>query len=114
MSWRSALIMAWCRFPAEMQQTDVDAGVLSLPELQDRLEKALEPFNYTKPAIARITGEQHLFLAGCLRPVEAGPGGDASSYRCGVDDAGSRGGLSRGGIEHREQKYLTATHGQRN
>src|SRR5262249_31141821 len=33
--------------PADMQKTGVDAGVLNLSDLQERLEKALEPFNYT-------------------------------------------------------------------
>ena len=50
--------------PAEMQKTGVDAGVLSLPELKERIEKALEPFNYAKPAIARITGNNIYFAPG--------------------------------------------------
>src|SRR5271169_950672 len=48
--------------PADMQRNGFDAGVLSLPELQARLEKALEPFNLGKPAIARIAGNQ-VYLA---------------------------------------------------
>lgn len=50
--------------PAEMQKTGVDAGVLSLPELKERIEKTLEPFNYAKPAIARITGNDIYFAPG--------------------------------------------------
>jgi predicted AlkP superfamily pyrophosphatase or phosphodiesterase len=50
--------------PEDMQKTGADAGVLHLPELQDRIEKALEPFNYAKPAIARITGSDIYFASG--------------------------------------------------
>jgi predicted AlkP superfamily pyrophosphatase or phosphodiesterase len=34
---------------------------LHLAELQDRIEKALEPFNFPKPAIARINGSDLYF-----------------------------------------------------
>jgi predicted AlkP superfamily pyrophosphatase or phosphodiesterase len=50
--------------PEDMQQTGADAGVLHLPEVQERIEKALEPFNYAKPAIARITGSDIYFVPG--------------------------------------------------
>ena len=50
--------------PADMAKTGVDAGVLSLPELKERIEKALEPFNYAKPAIARIAGNDIYFAPG--------------------------------------------------
>jgi predicted AlkP superfamily pyrophosphatase or phosphodiesterase len=50
--------------PEDLQKTGADAGVLHLPELQDRIEKALEPFNYAKPAIARITGSDIYFAPG--------------------------------------------------
>jgi len=42
--------------PEDMQKTGADAGVLRIAELQERMEKALEPFNFGKPAIARIAG----------------------------------------------------------
>ena len=48
--------------PEDMQKTGVDAGVLHLPELQEKIEKALEPFHYTKPAIARINGSDIYFV----------------------------------------------------
>jgi len=50
--------------PEDMQQTGADAGVLHLAEVQERIEKALEPFNYAKPAIARITGSDIYFAPG--------------------------------------------------
>jgi predicted AlkP superfamily pyrophosphatase or phosphodiesterase len=50
--------------PEEMQKIGWDAGVLLLADLKDRLEKALEPFNYSKPAIMRITGSDIYFSSG--------------------------------------------------
>jgi len=59
--------------PADMQKTGVDAGVLSLPELQARIEKALEPLNYTKPAIAHIAGNEVYFSEGIYERLKADP-----------------------------------------
>jgi len=50
--------------PADIEKTGVDAGVLVLPDLQDRIEKALEPFNYTRPVVARISGNEVYFSEG--------------------------------------------------
>jgi predicted AlkP superfamily pyrophosphatase or phosphodiesterase len=50
--------------PEDMQTTGADAGVLHLPEVQERIEKALESFNYAKPAVARITGSDIYFVPG--------------------------------------------------
>lgn len=47
--------------PEDMEKTGADAGVLHLAELQERMEKALEPFNLAKPAIARISGSDVYF-----------------------------------------------------
>src|SRR5207302_5298133 len=47
--------------PEDMQRTGVDAGVLHLPDLQAGIEKALEAFNYPKPAVARIAGSDVYF-----------------------------------------------------
>jgi len=44
--------------PEDMQRTGADAGVFRLTGLQERMEKALEPFDFPKSAIAQIaTGE---------------------------------------------------------
>lgn len=50
--------------PEDIQTTGADAGVLHLPELQERMEKALEPFGLGKPAIARISGSDVYFAPG--------------------------------------------------
>src|SRR6266446_2875700 len=47
--------------PEDMQTTGADAGLLHLPELQERIEKVLEAFKYRKPTIARINGSDIYF-----------------------------------------------------
>ena len=59
--------------PVDMQKTGVDAGVLSLPELQARIEKALEPLNYSKPVVARIAGNEIYFSEGIYGRLKADP-----------------------------------------
>jgi predicted AlkP superfamily pyrophosphatase or phosphodiesterase len=59
--------------PADMQKTGADAGVLSLPELQARIEKALEPLNYPKPVIARMAGNEIYFSEGVYGRLKADP-----------------------------------------
>ena len=59
--------------PEEMQKTGVDAGVANLVELKARLEKALEPFNFTKPAIARISGSDIYFSQGIYGQLRQDP-----------------------------------------
>jgi predicted AlkP superfamily pyrophosphatase or phosphodiesterase len=59
--------------PLEMQKTGFDAGVLSLPELQTRLEKALEPFNFGKPVIARMAGSEIYFAEGIYAQLRRDP-----------------------------------------
>src|SRR5258708_1165792 len=50
--------------PEDMQKAGADAGVLHLPEVQERIEKALEPFNYAKPAVALMSGSDIYFAPG--------------------------------------------------
>jgi predicted AlkP superfamily pyrophosphatase or phosphodiesterase len=50
--------------PEDMAKTGADAGILHLPELQEKIEKSLEPFNLAKPAIARITSSDIYFAPG--------------------------------------------------
>jgi predicted AlkP superfamily pyrophosphatase or phosphodiesterase len=57
--------------PEDMQTTGADAGVLHLPEVQERIEKALESFNYAKPAVARITGSDVYFVTGIYEKLAA-------------------------------------------
>src|SRR5271154_735527 len=59
--------------PEDMESTGADAGVLHLPELQARMEKALSDLNYPKPAIARIAGSDVYFAPGVYDRLKADP-----------------------------------------
>jgi predicted AlkP superfamily pyrophosphatase or phosphodiesterase len=59
--------------PVDIQKTGVDADVLSLPELQARIEKALELLNYTKPVVARMAGNELYFAEGVYARLKADP-----------------------------------------
>jgi len=59
--------------PEDMARTGVDTGVLSIPELQERMEKALEPFNYMKPTIARMAEGNVYFSPGVYGRLKQDP-----------------------------------------
>ena len=59
--------------PTDMETTGVDAGVLSLPEMQARIEKALEPLNYSKPIVARMAGNEVYLSEGVYGRLKADP-----------------------------------------
>jgi predicted AlkP superfamily pyrophosphatase or phosphodiesterase len=59
--------------PEDMQKTGADAGVLRLAELQDKMEKALEPFHLAKPAIARVTGSDVYFAPDVYEKLKQDP-----------------------------------------
>ena len=67
--------------PEDMQKTGADAGVLHLPDVQDRIEKALETLNYPKPAVARITGSDVYFVPGVFDKLK----GDVSAMNAVLD-----------------------------
>jgi predicted AlkP superfamily pyrophosphatase or phosphodiesterase len=57
--------------PEDMQTTGADAGVLHLPDVQQRIEKTLESFNYAKPAVTRIAGSDIYFAPGVYEKLKA-------------------------------------------
>ena len=59
--------------PEDMQKTGADSGLLHLPELQERIDKALEPFNLAKPAVARISGSDVYFAPGVYEKLKQDP-----------------------------------------
>ena len=59
--------------PEQMEKTGADAGVLHLPEVQERIEKALEPLNYPKPAVARTSGSDVYFAPGVYDRLKSDP-----------------------------------------
>lgn len=76
--------------PEDMQTTGADAGILRLPELQERVEKALEPFNFPKPAIARISGSDIYFAPGVYDKLQR----DHSAMQAAIDAALSQPGVA--------------------
>ncbi len=50
--------------PEDMAKTGADAGILHVSELQEKIEKSLEPFNLAKPAVARIASSDVYFAPG--------------------------------------------------
>src|SRR5208282_6214111 len=83
--------------PEDMQKTGADAGVLHLPDVQERIEKALEPLNYPKPAIARITGSDIYFVPGVYDKLK----GDAAAMSAVLDAISSAPGVA--GVFRAEQ-----------
>jgi predicted AlkP superfamily pyrophosphatase or phosphodiesterase len=67
--------------PEDMQKTGADAGVLHLREVQEGIEKALEPLNYPKPSVARITGSDIYFVPGVYEKLK----GDAAAMNAVLD-----------------------------
>jgi hypothetical protein len=59
--------------PEDMESTGADAGVLHMPELRERMEKALEDLNFPKPSIARIAGSDVYFAPGVYDLLKADP-----------------------------------------
>jgi len=59
--------------PEDMQKTGADAGVLHVPQLQEKIEKALEPFNYAKPAVARLASTEVYFSTGVYERLKSDP-----------------------------------------
>ena len=59
--------------PEDIQNTGADAGLLRLTELQERIEKALEPFVLAKPAVARISGSDVYFAPEAAAKLKQNP-----------------------------------------
>ena len=57
--------------PEDLQKTGVNAGWLNLEEVKERIEKALEPLNFPKPAVADIGGSDVYFTAGTYDKLKA-------------------------------------------
>jgi hypothetical protein len=59
--------------PEDMQKTGTEAGVLHVPEISEKIEKALEPFNYTKPVLARVASTEVYFSPGTYDRLKSDP-----------------------------------------
>jgi predicted AlkP superfamily pyrophosphatase or phosphodiesterase len=69
--------------PLDMHMTGVDAGVLRLPELKNKIENALEPYHFAKPAVARIAGNEVYFSPGVYHQL----GQDPAAMKAAIDEA---------------------------
>jgi predicted AlkP superfamily pyrophosphatase or phosphodiesterase len=59
--------------PEDMARTGADAGVLVVPELQEKIEKALAGFDFPKPAIARMAESNVYFAPGVYQKLKHEP-----------------------------------------
>jgi predicted AlkP superfamily pyrophosphatase or phosphodiesterase len=76
--------------PIQMQAAGVDAGVLSLPAVKEVIEKGLGPFNYAKPAIARMAGNDIYFAPGVYAQLKQ----NSAAMQAALDAAASVPGVS--------------------
>lgn len=76
--------------PEDLQATGVGAGLLRLPELQQRMEKALEPFSYPRPAVARISGSDIYYAPGVYDKLRQ----DHAAMQAALDAAESEPGVA--------------------
>ena len=59
--------------PEDMQQTGADAGVLHVPEVQQKIEETLAKFSYTAPTVARIASSDIYFSPGIYDKLKTDP-----------------------------------------
>lgn len=50
--------------PEDLQTMGIDSGLLHFPEMKDKIEKALAPFDYPKPSVAYVNGSDIYFAPG--------------------------------------------------
>ena len=50
--------------PEDLRRTGIDAGRLNLAEVKNRIEQALDPFHYAKPAVSAVDGADVYFTPG--------------------------------------------------
>ena len=59
--------------PEDLQKTGVDAGWLNVEDVKSRIDKALEAFNYAKPALAQVGAGDVYFAAGIYDKLKTDP-----------------------------------------
>jgi len=59
--------------PADMKRTGFDAGILRTRDLQASLEKALAPFHFAPPLIAKVSGNEVYFSKSIYQQLRADP-----------------------------------------
>jgi len=59
--------------PEDMQKSGMDAGWLNVESVKERIEKSLEPFNYAKPAVAKVGARAVYFTPGTYDKLKNDP-----------------------------------------
>jgi len=59
--------------PEDMKTMGVDSGWLSLPQVKDHIEKALEPFHFPAPAVAAVDDADVFFTRGTYAKLKNDP-----------------------------------------
>ncbi|HTC66630.1 MAG TPA: alkaline phosphatase family protein [Candidatus Acidoferrum sp.] len=59
--------------PEDLRKTGMDAGRLNLADVKNRIEQALEPFHYAKPAVAAVDGADVYFTPGTYAKLKSDP-----------------------------------------
>src|SRR6266404_5166376 len=59
--------------PEDMQKSGIDAGWLNLESVKEHIEKSLEPFNYAKPAVAKVGARAVYFTPGTYDKLKNDP-----------------------------------------
>jgi len=74
--------------PEDMQSTGADAGLLHLPELRERIEKALAGFKYPKPAVASVSGSDIYFVPGVYEKLQHDPAAMQAALNAALEQPG--------------------------
>jgi len=59
--------------PEDIQKSGMDAGWLNVESVKERIEKSLEPFNYAKPAVAKVGARAVYFTPGTYDKLKNDP-----------------------------------------
>jgi predicted AlkP superfamily pyrophosphatase or phosphodiesterase len=59
--------------PEDMQKSGASAGVLHMPDIQQKIEDTLKMFNYTAPAVAQIASTDLYFTTGTYDKLKSDP-----------------------------------------
>jgi predicted AlkP superfamily pyrophosphatase or phosphodiesterase len=59
--------------PEDMQKSGANAGVLHMPDVQQKVEDTLRTFNYTAPAVAQIASTDLYFTTGTYDKLKTDP-----------------------------------------
>jgi len=59
--------------PEDLRKTGIDAGLLNLEEVRNRIEQALEPLHYAKPSVSKVDRADVYFTPGTYAKLKSDP-----------------------------------------